>query len=157
MLLFVGPQHLPSAMSHLALRGHIGQEHKAASLLHLTSDDLAPFVQRHLQPIPPGFDRARLVGTGPSRAIRGAFLDHDLYCVIAALQRPHLLSSRLGIRATEVVLLRRLTHGGCQSRPRRGYLTGEALLTALILAAGVDHHRPIMVAVEGDGPLRHFV
>src|SRR5262249_12852545 len=95
--------------------------------------------------------------TWPPWPIGGALLNHDLDVVIAALQRPHLLCSSLGIRATAVLLPGRLGYGSGQGRPRCGHLTGGALLPALILAAGVDHHRPLLRTVEGDGPLSDFV
>jgi hypothetical protein len=100
-------------------------------------------VQGRLSPIPPRFDSARLVGTWPSRPIRGTFLNDDLDLVIAALQRPYSFYSGLRIRATNVLLLNRLADGACEGGRGRRQLAGEALLAALILTAGVDHHRPI--------------
>src|SRR5215211_5977048 len=108
---FVGPQHVPRPMGHLARGGDIRQEHKTARLLALAGYDLSPLVEGDLQVIPQRFDHAWLRGTRPSRAILGMRLDPDRYPVIRARQRPQLGSGGLGIRMTEILLPGRFAHG----------------------------------------------
>src|SRR5262245_38292951 len=116
MLLFVGLQHGPRRMGHLAYGRHIRQEYKTARLLALAGNDLRPLVQSDLQAIPQRFDHAWPLGAWPSRAILGMLLDCDLYPVIRALQRPQLCGSGLGIRMTEILLPSCLARGGLQRR-----------------------------------------
>src|SRR5262245_45918938 len=111
MLFFVGPQHVPRPMGHLARGRHMRQEHETARLLALAGYDLSPLVEGDLQAIPQRFDHAWLRGTRPSRAILGMRLDPDLYPVIRARQRPQLGSGGLGIRMTEILLPGRFAHG----------------------------------------------
>src|SRR5919204_6343693 len=84
ILLFIGPQDVPSTMRHLACRGHIRQEDETGSLVPLAGDDLIPFVEAGLQPIAHRLDGAWFVTARTARAILRAFCHLDLYLVIRA-------------------------------------------------------------------------
>jgi hypothetical protein len=101
-------------MRHLACRGHIRQEDETGSLVPLAGDDLIPFVEAGLQPIAHRLDGAWFVTARTARAILRAFCHLDLYLVIRAGKCPQLLGCDLGIRTTEIRLLRRFAHGHLQ-------------------------------------------
>ena len=104
MLFFVGLQHSPRAMGHLAHGGHIGQEHKTARLLALTGHDLRALVQGDLHAIPQRFDHTGLRGARPPRAILRALLDFYCHPVIGTRQCPQLGGSGFGICVTVILL-----------------------------------------------------
>src|SRR4030095_16617849 len=104
MLLFVGPQHVPRRMGHLACGGHMREEDKTARLLGLARDDCRALVQGDLQAIPPRFGSAWRRAARPRRAILRALLEVSVPPVISALQRPQRGGGRGGIRVTAILL-----------------------------------------------------
>jgi hypothetical protein len=134
-------------MGHLACGGHIREEDKTARLLGLARDDFRALVQGDLQAIPQRFDSAWLRAARPSRAILRALLDIYFHSVIGALQRSQLSGGGFGIRLTAILLSGCCVHAGLQRRVGRLDVTLQVLLPSLVLAARVDHHRPIGLAV----------
>jgi len=139
-LRFVGPQHVPRRMGHLARGGHMRQEDDTTRLLDLAGDPCRPLTQGDPQAIAQRFHHARVCEARPARALRGMLLDLHLHPVRRALQRPQLGGGGLGIRMTDILLLARLAHRRLQRRLGLLEFTREMLLPSLILATGVHHH-----------------
>src|SRR5215813_6719901 len=150
MLLFVDGEDVPGTVGKVACGGHVGEQHEAARLVLPPDDALGLGAYSRLEPITDGFDRARLVGTGPTAAIDEPFLHGDVDPMVWGGQSAERHRRGFRISTTEILPLFCKT-GSSVERALCGLdVTCQPLLPPFVMRAGVHHHRALRRPVECD-------